>query len=62
MFITHERFMDVFCEVLETIETYPNLKLRVRWWNKGQCGAPFSIGIIQNITIENKDLADWRVK
>jgi hypothetical protein len=59
-FWTHQRFMDVFVEVTKVQYRGPKyLKVKVNWWNKGQSGSPFPLGVTQTITINNDDLKYW---
>jgi hypothetical protein len=52
--------MDVFVEVTKVQYRGPKyLKVKVNWWNKGQSGSPFPLGVTQTITINNDDLKYW---
>ncbi len=60
-YLTHERFMDVFVEVLSEVYTGPKYrKLKVRWWNRSQTGNPFPLDIVQTIKIPNEKWKEWR--
>lgn len=60
-FWLHERFMDVFIEVLRVqYRDAKRIRLRVRWWNRGASGNPFPIRMNDPITIQTKDLKHWR--
>jgi hypothetical protein len=59
-FYTHPAFIDVFVEVLKVTYRGPKyIKAKVLWWNRGQCGEPYKIGIEQIITIKIKHLPNW---
>lgn len=51
IFYTHPRFMDVMFQAHLRYRDDKRVKLRITWWNKGQCGEPYPLGISENITI-----------
>jgi hypothetical protein len=58
MFYRHEKMMDVFIEVIKTYQVdNKRSKVKVRWWNYGYVGEPWSIGITQ--TLDIRDSIDW---
>lgn len=57
----HENSMDVFIEILEAPVKGPDyIKLKILWWNRGQCGIPYCTGVCDVIKINNKDLPKWK--
>ncbi len=62
-FFTHDRFMDVFIEVLRVQYRGPKYtKLKIRWWNKSQSNNPFIIDYSSyTIKILHTDLKQWKV-
>jgi hypothetical protein len=63
-FYTHERFKDVFIEVLEVFSFGPEyVKLKVRWWNLGFTGHPWIVPIDKSRLTTTQDIAiradDW---
>lgn len=61
-FWEHEKFMDVFVEVISI--QYINddfTELTVRWWNKSQTNNPFMMSKnVQVIKINKEDYVKWR--
>lgn len=52
--------MDVFIEVLKVRYVGPEYtQLKIRWWNKGQCGKAWPLDIIQKIRIKKEDYPNW---
>jgi len=54
--------MDVFIEILSVQYRNPGKyeKLKILWWNRGQCGEPWLISPYnQKIKIHKKDYSDW---
>lgn len=63
MFMVHDKFLDVFVEVLRTTYRNPHYRrIKVRWWNSGFDGSqPWRIpSPIQTIKVLNKDWKHWR--
>lgn len=62
----HPRFMDVLIEIVRIrYRGDKYLKVRIKWWNRGQCGEPWYTGIEErNRKIPIKfwsELKPWRV-
>jgi len=56
----HDRFMDVFIEVLSVAsEDSKSINLNIRWWNKGQCGKPYAYKLDQVLNIKKKYYYNW---
>jgi hypothetical protein len=62
MYLVHDKFMDVFFEVIKTTYRGPKYKkIKGRWWNLGFVGQPFPLGLgNQTITITHKDSQYWK--
>lgn len=58
-FWRHEKFVDVFVEVLKVIHLPHKTVLKVKWWNKGYCNNPMSMGLVQKIEIKTEDVSKW---
>lgn len=59
---THEKFMDVFFEVIKVQYTdEKRAKLRGFWWNLGWCGNPYKpFHTPETLTIQAKDFDQWK--
>lgn len=52
--------MDVFIEILYIAHVNDKrTKLKVRWWNKGQCDKPYSHEIVETIIVKSDNYTDW---
>lgn len=61
-FWTHDRFSDVFIEIVKVQFVKPNeyTKMKVNWWNRGQMGKPWIISYRpEKIKIKAKDYKYW---
>lgn len=56
----HEKFMDMFCEVVASYSNAEVILATVYWWNKGFSGKPWQIlPEMEVITINIKDFHKW---
>lgn len=52
--------MDVFVEILSVQYRCPEYtKVKVVWWNHGQCGMPYCLNIVQKFKIKRENHNDW---
>ena len=56
----HRTFKDVFMVILERVEINAKYtRLRVEWWNRGQMGIEYPLGVRQTIRIKDIHYKDW---
>lgn len=62
IYMVHDRFKDVFVEILKTPYRGPKYKkVKVLWWNVSCTGEPYCISRIpETITIQNEDWFSWK--
>ena len=52
--------MDVFIEIINIqLSDNSSTKMLIHYWNKGQCGKPYALGIFDEIVIEKDKYNDW---
>lgn len=58
----HINNTDVAIEILKsfTVPEKEILKLRVAWWNIGECHAPYPLGVEQKVEIKFADWPNWK--
>ncbi len=61
MLFKHKNNTDVAIEILKQffVKEKKVYKLKVRWWNIGECHAPWCMHIDQRITVSLDDWKNW---